>query len=82
MHFTVVEEIAEGDLVVNVAEGRMTHEGEFMGIPPTGRQVEVRAVSIVRVADGKIQQYWLSWNSLGVLHQLGARIVPPQHATT
>jgi predicted ester cyclase len=80
MQFTVVQEIAEGDLVVNVADGRMTQRGEFMGIPPTGKQAEVQAVSIVRVANGQIQQYWLSWNSLSVLHQLGARVVPPQQA--
>jgi len=78
MQFKVIQEIAEGDLVMNVADGRMTQEGAFLGIPPTGKQVDVRAVSIVRIAAGKIVQYWLSWNSLSVLHQLGARIVPPQ----
>jgi len=80
MQFKVDQEIAEGDLVVNVADGRMTHQGEFMGIPATGKQVDVRAVSIVRVVDGQIRQYWLSWNSLSVLHQLGARVVPPKQA--
>jgi predicted ester cyclase len=80
MQFTVEQEIAEGDLVFVVAVGRMTHRGEFMGIPPTGEQAEVQAACVARVADGRIQQYRIWWNSLSVLHQLGARVVPAQQA--
>ena len=79
VQFTVDQAIAEGDLVVTSVTGG-AHQGEFFGIPPTGKQVEVQGISIVRVVDGKIQQYWLAWNSLSMLQQLGARVVPPQQA--
>ena len=78
VQLTLDQEIAEGDLVVMSITARGTHQGEFFGIPPTGKPVEVQAISIVRVVDGKIQEYSLAWNSLNVLLQLGARVVPPQ----
>ena len=78
MQFTTEQEIAEGDFVVITSSGHGTHQGEFMGIPPTGKPVEVQGITVLRVGDGKIQQHWVVWNSLAVLHQLGARILPPQ----
>lgn len=51
-----------------------THEGEFMGIAPTGKKVSARGVQIARFEDGKIVERWGSSDELGLLHQIGAQI--------
>lgn len=50
---------------------RGTHQGEFQGLEPTGRKIEVRGVQIGRFEDGKIVERWGSSDELGILHQLG-----------
>ena len=49
-----------------------THEGEFQGIAPTGRKIEVRGLQIGRFEDGKIAERWGSSDELGILQQLDA----------
>lgn len=51
-----------------------THQGEFHGIAPTGKRVEVRGVQIGRFADGQIVERWGSTDELGILSQLGATV--------
>jgi steroid delta-isomerase-like uncharacterized protein len=74
--YTVEDEIAEGDRVVQRWTARGTHEGEFQGIPPTGEQVTITGISIYRVANGKLVEGWTSANILGLLQQIGAAPVP------
>jgi steroid delta-isomerase-like uncharacterized protein len=74
--FSVEDQIAEGDRVVTRWTGRGTHQGELMGIPPTGEQVTVAGIEADRVADGKIQETWVSYDALGMMQQLG--VVPRQ----
>jgi len=50
---------------------RGTHEGDFFGIPPTGKQVTWAAVDIFRLDEGKLVEYWLVADNLGLLQQLG-----------
>lgn len=50
---------------------RGTHQGEFHGLEPTGRKIEVRGVQIGRFEDGKIVERWGSSDELGILRQLG-----------
>jgi steroid delta-isomerase-like uncharacterized protein len=66
------ELIAEGDKVVERYTVRGTHQGAFLGLPPTGKQVSVRALGIDRIKDGKIVETWISMDTLGLLQQLGA----------
>jgi steroid delta-isomerase-like uncharacterized protein len=54
----VEEVMAEGDKVTARVTMRGTHQGEFQGIAPTGRRVEVRAIDIFRIEDGKIVEHW------------------------
>jgi predicted ester cyclase len=49
-----------------------THQGELMGIPPTGKQVSVPLMVFYRVAGGKIVEFWMNADTLGLLQQLGA----------
>ncbi len=58
MRVTVEEVIAEGDTVAARVTMRGTHQGEFMGVAPTGKQVEVRAIDMFRIANGKIVEHW------------------------
>ncbi|MFC1794382.1 ester cyclase, partial [Planctomycetota bacterium] len=77
IHWTVEDQVAEGDIVVTRLTGTGTHQGELMGIPPTGLQVTATAIATVRIAEGKIQESWNSWDALGLMQQLG--VMPPTY---
>ena len=49
-----------------------THQGEFMGISPTNKSVEINVIDIHRVVDGKITEHWAVGDMLGLMQQLGA----------
>jgi steroid delta-isomerase-like uncharacterized protein len=74
--FTVEDQISEGDRVVTRWTGQGTHQGELMGIPPTGAQVTVTGVEFDRVSEGKMQETWVNYDALGMMQQLG--VVPEQ----
>jgi predicted ester cyclase len=57
---------------------RGTHRGELMGIPATGRRVEVAGITIERLVGGKIVEHWRVTDEVGLLRQLGA--LPPTAA--
>jgi predicted ester cyclase len=69
---TILDQIAEGDKVVTRKVFTGTHRGPFQGIEPTGREVEIHVIDIVRVADGRIVEHWNCVDRLGLLAQLGA----------
>jgi predicted ester cyclase len=77
---TILHQVAEGDLVITHKVFNGTHTGELMGIPPTGREVEILVMDVVRVADGRIVEHWGLVDRLGLLQQLGA-IPEPEAAT-
>jgi len=76
--FTVEDDLAEGDLVVSRSTLCGTHQGEFMGIPPTGKPVTVTGIAIDRIVGGKFVEGWLNFDALGMLHQLGVIPAPGQ----
>ncbi|HEX2104184.1 MAG TPA: ester cyclase [Solirubrobacteraceae bacterium] len=65
------EQVAEGDLVLTRKRFRGVHDGEFLGIAPTGRQVEIALIDIVRVRDARITEHRNVVDRLGLLEQLG-----------
>ena len=73
--FTIEDQITEGDKVVTRWTASGTHKGELMGIPPTGLKSTVAGITIDRIAGGKIVEEWTSWDTLGMLQQLG--VIPP-----
>lgn len=76
-HDAVVEDqIAEGDKVATYKTFTGTHEGEFAGVPPTGKRATIRVIDIVRLRDGKIVEHWNVVDQLGLMQQLGA--IPEQ----
>ncbi len=66
------DQIAEGDKVATRKTFTGTHDGEFLGVPPTGRRVTIEVIDIVRVQDGRIVEHWNTVNLLGALQQMGA----------
>jgi len=71
LRFDIEDQIEEGDRVVTRFTARGTQTGEFMGIPPTGKRVEVGGIQIERIVDGKIVEHWRVSDDLGILTQLG-----------
>jgi steroid delta-isomerase-like uncharacterized protein len=71
LRFNVEQMIAERDHVVShlVMEG--THQGTWMGISPTGKQLQIRLITIHRIANSKIAEDWVLVESLGLFQQLG-----------
>jgi steroid delta-isomerase-like uncharacterized protein len=72
IHFTIEDQIAEGDKVVTRWTSRSTHKGELMGIPATGQQVMTAGISIIQVAAGKIVEGWNNWDRMDMMQQIGA----------
>ena len=75
MIVTVEDQVAEGDIVVNRLTVTGTHQGEFMGIPATGKSISMGAIGIFRIEDGKIAERWGQSDLIGMMQQLG--VVPP-----
>jgi steroid delta-isomerase-like uncharacterized protein len=71
--------LAEGDLVVARHTHHVTHTGEFIGLPPSGRTARVPGIEQFRVRDGLIVEFWHQDDLFGLLQQLGA--VPAPAAT-
>lgn len=69
---TMEDLVVAGDRVVGRFVYRGTHRGDFLGIPATGRRVEMRSIDIWRVADGMFVEHWDELNTLEMLQQLGA----------
>jgi steroid delta-isomerase-like uncharacterized protein len=76
MHWTVEEQIAEGDKVVTRFEWTGTHRAEFFGVPATGRSVKVWGVVIDQFEGGKIKGTRILMDALGLMVQLGAFPAP------
>ena len=53
-----------------------THQGAFQGLPPTGKQITMSGIEIVRLVDGKAVERWGELDNLGLLQQLGAIPMP------
>jgi steroid delta-isomerase-like uncharacterized protein len=68
---SIEDMIAEGDRVVVRYTYRGTHQGDYMGIPPTGKQFTTTAIVITRIANGKGIEGWINGDDLGRLQQLG-----------
>ncbi len=76
IHVTIEDVFAVDDKVVVRWSATMTHTGEGVGVPPTGKKVRSTGISIARVLDGKIVEGWDSWDQLGMLQQIGAYTPP------
>ncbi|HEU5086575.1 MAG TPA: ester cyclase [Roseiflexaceae bacterium] len=77
-HFTIEEQLAEGDRVATRVTLHTVHSGgDFQGLPPTGKPIAMSGISIERIENGKIVERRVNSDMLGMLQQLGL-IQPPQ----
>jgi predicted ester cyclase len=67
----ITDLFADGDKVMLLTVGRGTHRGELLGIAPTGRRVTFTGMRTFRIVEGKIAEYWVLWDWLGLWQQLG-----------
>lgn len=75
-HVNIDRIVAEGDRVTVLSTFAGTHQNEFMGIPPTGRGVEVREIDVFSVADGKIVDILYNYDFMSLMQQIGAFPAP------
>jgi predicted ester cyclase len=68
----ILDQVVEADKVVTRKVFRGIHSGSFQGIEPTGTEVEIHVIDIVRVRDDQIVEHWNCVDRLGLLAQLGA----------
>jgi len=65
--------LVSGDKVVARVRGTGTHQGEFMGMPATGKSVDVQLIDIIRFGDdGLAREHWGVFDALAMMQQLGA----------
>ena len=76
IHFTIEDQIAEGDKVVTRWTCRGTHQGEFFGIPPTGETVTWEYFDMGLVRNGKFAERWGLDDTAAILQQLGVMEMP------
>jgi steroid delta-isomerase-like uncharacterized protein len=68
---TVLQEIAEGDLVTVLWTGTGTNTGEGNGLPATGKSGRIRGITIWRIVNGKITEEWSEFDQHSIMEQLG-----------
>ena len=68
----ILDQLAEGDKVVTYKAFSGVHNGDFMGIAPTGTAVRFTVIDIVRLRGGQFVEHWGMVDQLGLLRQLGA----------
>ena len=76
IHFTIDEQIAEGDKVVTRWTAHGTNTGELVGIPATGKSSTVTGLTVDNFANGKIANSWGIFDQFGMMQQLGVIPTP------
>ena len=79
--YTVEDQVSEDDKVVSRYTVRGTHQGEFFGVPGTGKRIEMTGIQIDRFDEsGKLIEEWPEYDLLGAMKQMGAIPEPQQQA--
>ena len=76
MYIHIEDAVSEGDKVACRFRFGGVNTGSFMGMPATGKKVEVTATGIFRIADGQLTDNWVNLDALGMMQQLGAIPMP------
>jgi predicted ester cyclase len=80
LHYTIDDQIAEGDRIVQRVTGSGTMKGDFMGMPASGKSARWSEIHITRWANGKAVEHWGVVDQMGMLAQLGFAQAPGQPA--
>ena len=77
LRMDVEDVLASGDKVVARVRATGTQQGEFMGLPATGKSIDVQLIDIIRFGeDGLAREHWGVFDALGMMQQLGAIPAP------
>lgn len=76
VHLTIDDIVAIGDRLIFRWTATGTHQGDLRGIPATGKRATVTGITISRVANGKVVEDYTSWDTLGLMQQLGLAQMP------
>ncbi len=71
LRLDVEDVIGEGEKVLVRLTIRGRHQGQFMDLPPTGKEVDVGVLDLFRIVDGKLVEHWAAIDNLGMMRQLG-----------
>jgi steroid delta-isomerase-like uncharacterized protein len=71
LKLTIEDEIVEGDRWVGRFRWTATHRGLFMGLAGTGRHIEIDAIGILRIVDGRLVERWNVTDVFSLLQQIG-----------
>lgn len=78
LHYTIEDELADGDRIVQRVMAHGTMQGDFQGMPASGKSATWQEIHITRFADGKAAEHWGVVDQLGMLVQLGFAQAPGQ----
>jgi predicted ester cyclase len=79
LHYEILREVVEGDVIVGLTRVSGTMQGDFMGMPATGKRAEWDEMHMVRAEGDKLVEHWAVIDRLGMLEQLG--LVPAAGAS-
>lgn len=74
LSFRIDNQVAEGDLVVNILTATGTHNGEFLGIAPTHKKATANAIVTMRIVNGKVLETTTMWDALAFLRATGVEL--------
>lgn len=71
LHFTIEDQLAQGDLVAFRWRATGTHRGPLGAAPPTGKPIAIDGLIVDRVEGGRVRERWEQWDQSVMLQQLG-----------
>jgi steroid delta-isomerase-like uncharacterized protein len=72
IHVTIEDAFAAGDKVAARWSATMTHRGDHLGLPASGKKVRITGISLVKIANGKIVAGWDNWDQMTMMREIGA----------
>ena len=72
MHVTIEDGFESGEKAVVRWSGTMTHRGDQLGVPATGKRISISGISMVRIVNGKIVEGWDNWDQMTMMQEIGA----------
>lgn len=75
MALPIEDVVAEGEKVLVRLRVTGTHDGELMGIPATGRKIDIPVLDLFQIRDGVLIEHWAQLDNLGLLRQLGVMTI-------
>lgn len=75
MTLPIEDVVAEGDRVLVRLRVRGTHGGDLLGVPATGRAIDIAVMDLFRIGDGRLVEHWALLDNLGLLRQVGVTAI-------